>query len=493
MRRQGVADNPVLVGAGAILVVLVMVLLSYNANTGLPFVPTYNITADIPNGAALVKGNEVRIGGARVGIVTAIKPVQVGDTNDYQAQISLKLDKNIGPIPANSTIEVRPKSTIGLKYVELTLGDSDKTIANGGNLPIEQAKVATEFEDLLNTFDKRVREGNKRSLQEFGNAFAGRGSDLNAAFGEIGPLFADLEPVARTISDPATRLADFIQALARAAHDTAVTGDQAGEVFRNADITFGAFAAASNGIQQSLEESPATLAVLTEEFPAQRKYFRQLTGLVEKFQPGAPYLPTVSANFASITRNGPSAFNKLYRTTPAFNTTLTKLGQFAADQQVRLGLNGLNNFVKTINQPLTYIAPSQTRCNYWGILARNLASTVSSRDGGAGFLRFGVTVGNPNAQPRQNVEIGPGNLPPAMLKTTGPGAGNNYSNFQQSNGYPTTGNNNVCGSGNEVTKGKNKSPQTAIPDVTRLTQPSDITSGFTTTDTEAVGTGAVKK
>lgn len=489
MRRQGVADNPVLVGAGAILVILVMVLLSYNANSGLPFVPTYNITADIPNGAALVKGNDVRIGGARVGLVTSITPVRQGD--DYYAQVALKLDKNVGPIPDNSVVEVRPKSTIGLKYVELELGDSDGTVPNGGNLPIGQSRVATEFEDLLNTFDKRVREGNKRSLQEFGNAFAGRGADLNAAFGDLGPLFQDLEPVARTISDPATRLGDFIAALARAARDTAATGDQAGEVFANADRTFAAFATASVGIQESLEESPATLTVLTEEFPAQRRYFRQLTGLVEKFQPGAPYLPTVAANFASITRNGPSAFDKLYRTTPAFNTTLTKLGQFAGDQQVRLGLNGLNNFVKTINQPLTYVAPSQTRCNYWGILARNLASVVSSRDGGAGFLRFSAVTGWPNLQPRQNVEIGPGNAPPAMLNGTG--TQNNRSNFQQSNPYPTTGQNNVCGAGNEVTKGKNTDPDVFIPNQQRLTQPSGIRKGFTTENTQSVGTGVIGK
>ncbi|MBI5311186.1 MAG: MCE family protein, partial [Actinobacteria bacterium] len=60
-RRNGVADNPVLVGAGTILVILVMVMLSYNANEGLPFVPTYNIRAEVPGGANLVKGNDVRI------------------------------------------------------------------------------------------------------------------------------------------------------------------------------------------------------------------------------------------------------------------------------------------------------------------------------------------------------------------------------------------------------------------------------------------------
>ncbi|MBJ7458162.1 MAG: MCE family protein [Thermoleophilaceae bacterium] len=493
MRRQGVADNPVLVGAGAILVMLVMILLSYNATTGLPFVPTYDITAEVPNGAALVKGNEVRIGGARVGIVTSITPVneEVDGKTSYHAKIALKLDKNIGPIPENSEVEVRPKSTIGLKYVELTLGDSPETIANGGNLPLSQATVAVEFEDLLNTFDKRVREGNKRSLQEFGDAFAGRGADLNVAFGELVPLFENLEPVARTVSDPAARLGDFIVALATTVDATAAAGDQFGEVFVNADRTFAAFAAASTGIQESLDESPSTLAVLTENFPAQRQYLRQLTVLVEKFQPGAPYLPEVSGNLAEITRNGPSAFDKLYRTTPAFDRTFTKLGQFAADEQVRLGLNGLTNFVQTINQPLKYITPSQTKCNYWGLLARNLASATSTRNNGDSFLRFGVVTGWTNPTPRQNAEVGPGNAPPAIDNVIGPN--DDRSNRQQSNAYPTTGQNNVCGAGNEVTKGKNTNTGTPkLPKSVTLTQPGGIKSGDTTEDTESVGTDKVR-
>ncbi|MFT4048732.1 MAG: MlaD family protein [Solirubrobacterales bacterium] len=494
MRRQGVADNPVLVGAGAILVILVMVLLSYNANSGLPFVPTYDITADIPNGAALVKGNEVRIGGARVGTVTSIKPESKDDV--YYAQIALKLDKNIGPIPENSTVEVRPKSTIGLKYVELTLGDSDDTIPNGGNLPISQATTATEFEDLLDTFDKRVREGNKRSLQEFGNAFAGRGADLNTAFGELGPLFENLEPVAKTIADPATRLGEFIRVIAQVAHDYAASGEAGYEVWVNADRTFAAFAQASNGIQQSLEESPATLAVLTENFPAERKYFRQLTDTVERFQEGAPYLPTVATDFASITDDGPSAFNKLYKTVPAFNTTLTNLGQFAADSQVKLGLNALKNFVVTIKQPLEYITPAQTKCNYFGLLVRNLASTVSSRDNGVGMLRFGAVAGFPNINGDTSAESGPGDRLPASSQNAyyqnGRLIGDVW-NYLNSNGYPGTGQNGICGAGNEFTKGVNQGgtiPQ-SLPKQTRTTEPDGIKPGFTTQNTQPIGSDQV--
>ena len=47
-RGGSIAANPVLIGAATVLVVLVAVFLSYNANNGLPFVPTYELTAEVP-------------------------------------------------------------------------------------------------------------------------------------------------------------------------------------------------------------------------------------------------------------------------------------------------------------------------------------------------------------------------------------------------------------------------------------------------------------
>ena len=46
--RPSIVANPVLVGAVCILVVVVAVFLSYNANKGLPFVPTLQLKAQSP-------------------------------------------------------------------------------------------------------------------------------------------------------------------------------------------------------------------------------------------------------------------------------------------------------------------------------------------------------------------------------------------------------------------------------------------------------------
>src|SRR3954454_10390165 len=105
--RQSVFGSPVLVGAITVLVVVVGVFLAYNANKGLPFVPTYDVNAHVPSGADLVAGNDVRIGGDRVGVVDSIKPVR--DRNGHvSAILGLKLDKTVDPLSASSTVIVRP-------------------------------------------------------------------------------------------------------------------------------------------------------------------------------------------------------------------------------------------------------------------------------------------------------------------------------------------------------------------------------------------------
>ena len=48
-------DNPILVGTMTILVVIVAVYLSYVAENGLPFIPTYNISVDVANASELVR------------------------------------------------------------------------------------------------------------------------------------------------------------------------------------------------------------------------------------------------------------------------------------------------------------------------------------------------------------------------------------------------------------------------------------------------------
>src|SRR5829696_6550323 len=131
-RRRGTASlvaSPVLVGAVTVLITIIAVFISYNANKGLPFVPTYDLNAELPSGAKLVKGNEVRTGGFRVGVVQEIEPktVSVKGKSKTIALVKVKLDKVVEPLSVDTKLRVRPRSALGLKYVELTPGTSEQT------------------------------------------------------------------------------------------------------------------------------------------------------------------------------------------------------------------------------------------------------------------------------------------------------------------------------------------------------------------------------
>src|SRR5688572_13989155 len=226
MRRgtRQLGASPVLIGAVTVMVAIVAVFISYSANNGLPFVPTYKLKAEMPNGAKLVKGNEVRAGGFRVGIVEDIKSARrrVDGEERAIAVLDLKLDKVIEPLSVDSKLSVRPRSALGLKYVELIPGRAQRTFQDGDTIPIRNASEnAPELEDVLSTFEPETRNDARNSLEGFGDSIAGRGPDINTTIGELEPFTRYLLPVMRNLSDPKTELRNFFPGLGAAAAQAA--------------------------------------------------------------------------------------------------------------------------------------------------------------------------------------------------------------------------------------------------------------------------------
>src|SRR4051795_9114093 len=214
MTRRGTASivaSPVLVGAVTTLIVIVAVFLAYNANNGLPFVPTYDVWAQLPSGANLVKGNEVRVGGFRVGVVDKIVPQYNSLLRRTVARVHMKLDKSVQPLAKDTTLIVRQRSALGLKYIEVTPGHAAADYRAGDTIPLKFAGNPVEFDDVFSTFDKPTRDSSRLALKGFGDAFAGRGESLNAAIAALNPFLTHLTPVMRNLADPSTQLDEFFK------------------------------------------------------------------------------------------------------------------------------------------------------------------------------------------------------------------------------------------------------------------------------------------
>src|SRR5207244_4620132 len=176
-RRRGgsLAGSPLLIGAVTTLIVVVAVFLSYNANNGLPFAPTYNITVALPEGSGLQNANQVRLGGTRVGLVSSLSPHEDPRTGALTAVAKLKLEKSIEPLPHDTRAIVLSVSAIGLKYLELEKGVSKQPLKPDHTIPISQTREPVDIDQLFNMFDKKTRLGNQLSLNNSGNRLAGRG------------------------------------------------------------------------------------------------------------------------------------------------------------------------------------------------------------------------------------------------------------------------------------------------------------------------------
>jgi virulence factor Mce-like protein len=411
MRRRGVASmagSPVLVGALTVLVVFVAVFLSYNANKGLPFVPTYDLTADIPNAAQLVQGNEVRVGGFRVGVVDKIYPERKASGITYAA-IHMKLDKTVQPLPVDSTLVVRARSALGLKYVEIVPGTAKAGFRQGDTVPLSQATPhPVDIDQVLNTFDLPTREGARNNLLGFGNGVTGRGPDLNTAIDLAPQLLSNLEPVATNLADTRTRLSAFFPALARAASIVRPAAQTQGELFANLDTTFTALAGVARPfIQDTISKSPPAEDTAIAEFPQQRPFLRNTAGLMRELRPGVRVLPATMPDLADALALGTPALKR----TPALNRRLenvfTSLESFATDPLVPAGIQRLNDTVVSLKPTLAFITPAQTVCNYGTLWFRNISSLLSEGDRAGTWQRF-IIVPTPQGP---NSESGPSAAP----------------------------------------------------------------------------------
>src|SRR5207244_5848095 len=239
--RAAVVASPVLVGAVTVLIVIVGVYLAYNANNGLPFVPTYDLNAELPNAQKLIAGNEVRVGGFRVGVVDEVRPAIRG--GKAIAVVHMKLDKRVQPLARDTIATVRPRSALGLKYLELIPGHARAKFRQGDTMPLSGRPPAVEYEDLFSTFDKPTRDNSRTALKGFGDAFAGRGESINQAIAAFNPFFRHLLPVMRALDAPDARLPDFFRNLGRAAAQAAPVAKAQADAFTQMARTFTAFSA----------------------------------------------------------------------------------------------------------------------------------------------------------------------------------------------------------------------------------------------------------
>jgi virulence factor Mce-like protein len=448
--------NRILIGAATVLVLLVAVLLAYNANSGLPFVPTYDVNVQVPDAAGLIAGDGVLIGGARVGYISSITGAKTRDGRPF-AVLHLKLTTSTTPLPVDSTDLVRPVSPLGEKYLQITRGTSPRTLRAGATLPLSHTHLPVEIDDFFKMFDRRTRAASQVNLNAFGDAFAARGADLNRAFSQLGSLVGNLLPVMNNLLDRRTRWAQLFPSLEQAAHEVAGVADQQAQLFAGLDTTFTPLSHATAWLRAAITGGPPALQTATRDLPQQDRFLADTATLFHRFRPAFADLGRASTQLAPAEQAGIPALERAPQLNRRLVTTMDALQRFVEDPRTMPGLVLLTDTARLIEPTVAYIEPAQTQCNYLALFFRNFENALSESDVIGTRLDVLSLVLPQLGFKLHNAEAGPSSAP-----ADGPPANRLHvgsrdqllvdDSFLHANPYPYTaapGQPGVCAAGNE--------------------------------------------
>ncbi len=454
-RSNSLAGSPLLIGAVTTLIVVVAVFLSYNANNGLPFTPTYDIKVQLPEASGLQKGNQVRIGGERVGVISGLSPYQDPKTGRVTAIISLKLEKAVEPLPADTTAIVQSVSTIGLKYLALERGHSERKLKAGETIPVSQTREPVDIDQFFDMFDEKTRKANQVNLTSFGNGFAGRGIGLNETISTLRPLVTNAIPVLHNLASPKTGFGQLFVALDRLAKEVAPVANENAALYTNLNTFFTAWASVAPSLEQTIAGAPPALRQATHSFPATAEFVNKSADFMRLLRPSAKILTTVAAPLGHAFEVG--AVN--LRSATALNGEVAEateaFAKFGKNPLVIAGIEDATHTLGLANPLFAGLAPAQTTCNYVTLTFRNLASLLSQSIGVGTLARAAPVLAptGPNNEgfPSSAYANGPSTEPPTA-GSPGPGPDNNHLHV---NPYPNVagpGQSKECEAGNEPYK-----------------------------------------
>jgi virulence factor Mce-like protein len=372
--RRPPLTSPVLIGAITVLIAILAMVLAFGSNRGLPFVPTRQFEVDFGDGAAVIVGDDVREGGFLVGLVSGMRPVALrGHT---LARLTLKIHKRDANIPVDSRFTINSKSVLGLKYVNIVRGSSQRYLPDGAIVPVSRTNVPIQLDTVFDTFNAPTRRAVKGAIAGGGDVLAGRGPDLNDTLHALPSLFAHLTTVAAYLSAPSTELTPLLVSLNGLTRTLAPVAPTLARLFGDSATTLAAVARSPAALEQTIARSPATLAVSTASLRAQQPLLADLTSLGRALTPGTAALGSALPVINPAIEQGTRVLPRTVALDARLQSVFGQLKGLAQAPGTNVAINGLTATARTLAPMLRYLGPYVTVCNDWNYWWTNLAGDL---------------------------------------------------------------------------------------------------------------------
>jgi phospholipid/cholesterol/gamma-HCH transport system substrate-binding protein len=261
------------------------------------------------NAGQLVKGDDVQIGGRRVGGVDDILL-----TDDNQAEVVVTVDKPYAPLHEGTEATIRLTSLSGVanRYIALSPGPNNAPeIPGGGRLGVEQTTSVVDLDQIFNTLDPATRKGLQQYIQGSAAQYEGQGANVNQSAKYFNPFLSTTDQLVKELARDQDTLERALVAGASVTGAVAQKAPQLTSLITNLNTMMGAIAAENASLSQGLGVLPDTLRQANSTFVDVRATLDDLDPLLQASKVAAPLLPRFFREFRPLLDEAGPTFEDL--------------------------------------------------------------------------------------------------------------------------------------------------------------------------------------
>jgi phospholipid/cholesterol/gamma-HCH transport system substrate-binding protein len=275
----------------------------------LRFGGTTSYDALFTDATGLLKGDDVRIAGVRVGEVDGVAVARRGDWSVARVTFNVDSDRTVA---VSTRAQIRYRNLVGQRYVALSEGaGSGRALNEHGTIPLRQTQPALDLTVLFNGFKPLFAALNPQDVNAFAmeiiKTLQGEAGDVNSLLGHtasltstladrdavIGRTIDNLNAVLGTVDERGKQLSTLISELQRFVSGLATDREAIGASLTNianlADATAGLVKEGRPAIRADVKELGAVAGTLDDNKKVVAGVLQRLPNKLETITRTATY------------------------------------------------------------------------------------------------------------------------------------------------------------------------------------------------------------
>ena len=336
----------------------------------------------------LVPGHDVVEGGTRVGVVDKVKLTDRGTV-----LVTATLDRGVPRPRQDAAASVRVADLLGNVYLSLSPGHASAPLTRA--IAPSRTFVATQLQDLLNSFAEPTRSALQAILVELGTALDARGDDLNGAVLRLAPLLDEITRVSNQVGSQNAQLGRLVSSGAALAAQIAPRSRDLERLINGLDWTTSITSARAASLDRGIARLPRTLRQTRRTLARVQQVAVAATPLAGDLAATAPQLTSAVVQLRPFTRTAAPALARLGLLTRNLTATLSRGGRSLARlRRSFAALAGVAPPVRDLAAVLDPLVPFAIKGVLGGL--GGLAAEPSDQNPGRNFFRGEAVLGCEN-------------------------------------------------------------------------------------------------